>query len=170
MIREGEMTKITPQELRDWLDYNPETGVFTWRKATGKVAAGSVWGSDHSGGYKDGSIRYQRMYLHRAAWAHVHGEWPTGPVDHINGVRSDNRIANLRVVTTQGNQANSRIGKNNTSGLKGVYYNKQCRKWVANICVNYKSRSLGLFSTPEEAHARYMEEAIKVFGEYARAR
>lgn len=163
------MTNLTPEQLREYTNYNPDTGIFTWKKKTGcKSVVGAEIGTAHSGGYRSATIMKHYVFMHRAAWAYVHGEWPKGHIDHIDGNPKNNRIANLRVATSQTNQRNRKISKSNKSGFKGVHQ-VASGKWVAMICVDYKSRSLGHFNTAEEAHARYMEEARKLYGEFARA-
>ncbi len=88
-------------------------------------------------------------------------------VDHINGRKLDNRVANLRKATHGQNQANGRLQRNNKSGLKGV-----CRigkKWIAQICKDRNKQVLGRYDTPEAAHLAYCEAAEKLFGEFARS-
>lgn len=96
-----------------------------------------------------------RMYLaHRVVWLYVHGEWPNGEIDHINGDRSDNRISNLRLVTKTQNARNARRPVTNTSGIVGVSYDTRDKKWHAYIGVgNGQRTSLGYFATKEEAVA-----------------
>jgi len=87
--------------------------------------------------------------------------------DHINGDKLDNRRANLRVCSTSDNNRNQRLSKDNTSGFKGVCWNKQSKKWQANITVNWKQKSLGLFATPSQAHDAYQKAAIEFHGDFA---
>jgi hypothetical protein len=90
-------------------------------------------------------------------------------VDHIDGDTLNNRRSNLRLATHTQNQQNKRRYKNNTSGFKGVYWDKQCLKWKALIAVNGKRKLLGLFNTPELAHSAYCAAANEHFGEFARS-
>lgn len=160
----------TLERLRQLVDYNPETGVFTWKEKTGKkVRVGHEVGSVHSQGYIEAMIDRKRWFLHRLAWFYVHGEVPPQQIDHINGNRADNRIGNLRVASQQQNSGNMRIRSSNQSGLKGVYWRKDLNRWSASIHVNYKTKNLGLFETKEDAHAAYMRAAAKTFGEFARS-
>jgi hypothetical protein len=89
-------------------------------------------------------------------------------VDHINGDKLDNRRENLRVCTAGENSRNQKINKRNTSGFKGVCFSKAGNKWMARIKVNWINKYLGLFDTPEQAHAAYCVAATALHGEFAR--
>ena len=94
---------------------------------------------------------------------------PTGMcVDHENGNTLDNRRENLRICLVSENIRNTRKYKNNTSGYKGVYYDKSRSKWRASITVDCKNIKLGRFNTPEEAHNAYCAASKKYHGEYGR--
>jgi hypothetical protein len=97
---------------------------------------------------------------HRAAWLYVHGKWPNGQIDHINGDRSDNRISNLRDVSHSVNQQNvHRPRRDNASGFLGV--TRQKNLWTSQVTVSGKTLHLGLFKTPEEAASAYLEAKRK---------
>jgi hypothetical protein len=98
---------LTQERLLTFLSYDKETGLFTWRKSKGRAAAGDIAGNLNNYGYIEVGLDNVSYTLHRLAWLAVYGVWPNGVVDHINGVRSDNRIANLRTVTTAENQRNT---------------------------------------------------------------
>ena len=90
---------ITQEELKELLDYNPETGLFTWNvynNIKNKTTAGTF-----NDGYIQIKIKQKIYQAHRLAWLYVYGEWPKGQIDHINGIRDDNRIENLRDVTNR---------------------------------------------------------------------
>jgi hypothetical protein len=149
--------EVTQDRLKSELDYCEETGHFRWRiSPVNTIKAGSDAGVLDADGYiriKIGSASYA---AHRLAWLYVHGVWPAHEIDHINGVRNDNRIANLRDIPRTGNIQNQRTAQaGSKSGLLGVYSNHG--KWRAVIQVNKKTIALGNFSTPEEAHAAYVE-------------
>lgn len=148
---------ITQKRLRELLSYDPDTGVFQWLFSRGTARAGAVAGSADSYGYLQTKID-RRCYLnHRLAWLYVHGEWPTRQIDHINGKRTDNRLANLRIVSASVNQQNHRVARvDNKCGLLGV--SSSGKRWQARIShPGGKDAYLGLFDTPELAHAAYLE-------------
>jgi len=119
-------------------------------------------------GYREGRLEGHMCLLHRAIWAYVHGEWPTREIDHINGDRSDNRLGNLRLCDRSSNMANRGPTRKNSSGYKGVYWEKPAKRWIAEICVGYKRRKLGRFTSAEAASAAYKAAALEAFGPFAR--
>ena len=149
------MSELTAERVRELLHYDPETGVFLWRVRYQRVKIGDVAGCLHPDGYIRITISRRRFYSHRLAWLHVYGEWPTAEVDHINGSRSDNRLANLRAASHSENQHNRRKKQaNNRSGFLGVWPYRG--KFRASIKFDGKPLHLGTFPTPEEAHAAYV--------------
>ena len=160
---------LSAARLKELLDYNPETGAFTWRVTLGaRAQAGTTLYGANSHGYKVLRLDRQLYRAHRLAWLHFYGVWPSKGIDHINGVRGDNRIANLREANQSENMANDRRRSNNKSGFKGVSWAKSEGKWQAHIMVRYKSMCLGKFDTPEAAHEAYRAAALRHFGEFAR--
>jgi hypothetical protein len=158
---------IDTATLRELLTYDANTGEFTWRVATrnGKGQPGRRAGALNSQGYRQISFDGRQLKAHRLAWLYVYGSWPQGDLDHVNGDQTDNRIDNLRPATRQQNCANSRPRRANKSGFKGVHLHRRTGKWRAVI----RSRHLGLFKTPEEAHSAYCVAARNLFGEFWRA-
>ena len=147
-------TEMTAERLRSLLHYDPETGVFTWRVATSfRVHVGQVAGCLDNTGYLKVGVDGCRHLLHRLAWLHTYGVWPSGQVDHINRIRVDNRIANLRDVPPTGNIQNSGISRRNRSGVKGVSWVPKAGKWKSFICASHKYIYLGLFSDIDDAIA-----------------
>lgn len=155
-------TSLSQSELSSQLSYNPETGVFT-----------SIHGSKVGYLSKDGYIQItlsdgSQRKAHRLAWLYMNGEFPNGILDHIDGDRTNNKWDNLREVTYSQNSMNSRFRKNNTSGYKGVSFDKRYRKYEAYIWKQNKKKNLGYFDSPEDAHAAYVKASEVMHGEYAR--
>jgi hypothetical protein len=171
-MTEQKKAHITQDELKQMLDYNPETGIFTWkdcRRATynGK-RAGSV-NHDKKQGYKRRVIVISNKW-HREqnlAWLYVYGETPLLHLDHINNDATDNRIVNLRLATPTENKRNSKIYKNNKSGYKGVTFLKKSNTYRAEIRINGKGKNLGERKCPIEAYELYKKAANEHFGEFA---
>lgn len=160
--------ELTQQRVRELFDYR-EDGQLIWRKYRAHNArAGDVAGYLKNHGYLYVGVDDKRFLAHRVVFVWHHGYLPPD-VDHINGVRLDNRIENLRAASRGENLQNSKKSTRNTSGFKGVSWCKRKLKWRANICENYKQISLGYFDTPEAAHEAYKAAALKHFGEFARA-
>lgn len=151
-------TKILTQDrLKELLHYDPATGVFTWLKPCSRfsqVTPGDPAGCVHARGYIHIKVDGVAYKAHRLAWLYTHGRWPEPTIDHINRIKTDNRIANLREVDQLGNMQNKGQYRNNTSGYIGVSKHSS-GKWAAQIQVNRKNRHLGLFATPELASDAY---------------
>jgi hypothetical protein len=153
--------------LKEWLSYDPETGVFTWaQNSVGKIKTWRRAGCLHQDGYI--KIRlFDKMYrCSRLAVLYMTGEMP-GSVDHVNRDRADDRWANLRVCTRSQNQYNRPIQGNNKSGFKGVFWNKQQQKWQAKIGYQRRQKHLGFFDLPEEAGMAYKHAAEQLHAEFA---
>lgn len=139
----------------DRLNYDPETGAFTWKLANGKFGKA---GTANAHGYVQ--IQYDKqIYLaHRLAWFIFHGKWPIGVIDHINGDRASNEILNLRDVSQNVNLQNQRkASKNSKSGFLGACWDKRKNKWRATIYIDCKVRHLGYFCSAELAHNAYLD-------------
>ena len=148
---------LTAERLHELLDYDPETGVFTWRVASNNyVKVGAVAGCrDQQHGYWRIRIDRRVYKRHRLAWFYVHGMWPVADLDHIDTIRDHDWIANLREATkTQNGENQTRPHANNRSGFLGVRRARD--RWRATITVNCRRIHLGVFDTPEEAYAAYV--------------
>jgi hypothetical protein len=164
------MTVITATQIRDILNYDPETGKFTWKKKiSSKVVIGRVAGTNVQNGYSGISIYNKRYYSHRLAWLHFYGLFPDGLIDHIDGDKQNNSIANLRSATPSENSQNTRMRCDNTVGMKGVSYSTVTpgRPFRAYVCRDGKRLWLGYFRTAGEAQAAYWDAARGLFGEFA---
>jgi hypothetical protein len=162
---------LTAERLRELVHYDPETGIFVWLASTnmrGPRRGGKEAGGTTTYGYRRIRIDQNDYQSHRLAWLYTHGEWPSGEIDHINCVRDDNRLVNLRPASRAQQSANASKRSDNTSGLKGVSWNKQRQKWQAMIAVNRRSMNLGCFDNRDAAQAAYRAAAEKHFGEFAK--
>lgn len=160
----------SPEYLRQRLRYEPETGKLFWREALDKPAywntrfAGTMAGNlDPSHGYYCVTINKVKHRMHRVILAMVNNCWPTQHIDHIDGDRSNNRRDNLREVSQKENHYNQAIPKSNKSGVIGVCWHKRRARWRADIKVDGVSRTIGYFSSINEAAAA-RKEAEVMFG------
>jgi hypothetical protein len=161
--------KILPSEfeIRDALNYEYATGDFTWRKSRGSRAqAGDKAGSLAKNGNLDIRLDGVSYKAHRLAWKIFYGKDPADQIDHIDGDKTNNRFANLRVVDNTENQRNAKRPSNNTSGHIGVTWDKANSKWAAQIMVDGKTIRLGRFASKAEAiAARKAAEVLHGFHE-----
>jgi hypothetical protein len=141
---------INQYELKRYLTYFPDTGVFTWNIERPRIKKGQIAGGihkrHHSGkSYCEIKINGRLYQAHRLAMLYMKGEFPKSQVDHIDGNGLNNRFSNLRNVTQCGNSKNRRLYKNNKHGLSGVRWNAKFNKYIAFITVNRKRIHLGIF-------------------------
>lgn len=150
---------MTPEIVRDLIHYNEDTGDLIWKERdrsyfksdrdfkrwntrySGKLAITSI----NSEGYKTGFILKHPVKAHRIAWIIKHGKPPL-VIDHVNGDRSDNRIENLREVSSLENSKNRKLQKNNKSGVSGVYFCNRTKLWVSCISDNGVQKIIGYFN------------------------
>jgi len=172
--------KLTPEIVRLLLDYDAETGEFTWKKR--ELRAGDLaridknWNTRFAGKkvskrrHRHGHLQlniYNKNYMaHRVVWMHHYRCEPNGDLDHINGIPDDNRLINLREATVSQNLCNSRLRSDNTSGRKGVYWSRG--KWQAFITKDGKSKYLGRFDNFWAACIRREIAEDVMHGEFAR--
>lgn len=151
--------ELTADRVREMLTYDPDTGIIRWGVApgNGSVKVGDIAGHPGPRGYLQIRLDGASRIAHRLAWAIATGSFPKGDVDHINGIKSDNRLCNLRDVQKRDNQQNRiRPQRNNKSGFLGV--SKRGRRWRATIKIDGRCIQIGVFDTPEEAHSAYLKE------------
>ena len=154
---------VTHDRLLEMLSYEPDTGHFRWRvnKAGPGAKVGKIAGNLHKFGYWRVKLDGKYYRAHRLAWFYTHKVWPAFDIDHINGVKHDNRITNLRDVPARLNSYNlQRAHRHNKTGLLGVSFQENrtsFKKYLAKIKVAGKTKCLGSFETPELAHLAYMQ-------------
>lgn len=162
-------TDLSPDVLRKLIDYDPSAGTMVWRErepsdftaTPGRTAQHqcALWNSNFSGravfstagpdGYLRSRVKGTTYVAHRVAWAIHFGEWPKGMLDHINGIRCDIRIANLREVTPADNTRNACVRRDNKSGVPGVYFRKSTGRWLVTI----GQKHVGAYRSFEDAVA-----------------
>lgn len=163
-----EFKELTQELLKEYVHYDPITGIFILKKkwqlktTRGVKEVGTTLGYPDGKGHIHFSVLGKKYKAHRLAWLYIYGEWPSDQVDHINGVKFDNRIGNLRVVNNSQNQSNRRAIRS-SSGYKGVFFTRKTGKWIAQ----FNKVHLGTFSTPEEAARAYDVYVLEHKGEYA---
>lgn len=166
------------EEVLRRVSYDPETGVFIRREyadTKGRIniryagkEAGCVWRDQQGRAYRQITICGVKTYAHRLAWFYMTGEW-VDLVDHQNLDGLDNRWENLRPASKSENGTNCRARRNNTTGLKGVGFDKRRQRYRAQIKYGGRNHFLGYFATAEEAHEAYRAASLANHGAFARA-
>jgi hypothetical protein len=154
---------LSALDIRAHLSYNPESGEFVRLLANGTAKAGNVAGWQEPSGYRKISILGKKYYAHRCAFLYMTGAWPVYHVDHVNGIRSDNRWSNLRDVTMTVNLQNRQAAPSHSkTGILGVQFHKAANKFAAGIKLpGGRPLHLGLFATAAEAQAAYLSAKRK---------
>ncbi|MEQ1964368.1 HNH endonuclease [Xenorhabdus khoisanae] len=161
--------KISRESLKELLDYNPDTGFFTWKKTVNRSAlAGQKAGTVNSNGHIAIKISRRAYLAHQLAWLYMTGGWPAHEIDHMNVNGSDNRWCNLRQCTRTENEMNKGIRSDNTSGYKGVSWNKRAKKWMTKVKLNNKCVFSGYFDDIELADLAAREARDKYHGKFSR--
>lgn len=178
----AKVDSITPEILRELIDYRPVTGKFYWRERgleffkderskkiwNTKYSGKETFTTDDSDGYKMSSVLGIKVKAHRVAWAIYYGEWPGNFIDHINLLPGDNRISNLRLATNSQNMMNGSLRSDNKSGYKGVYWCKEKGKWAAEGKIDGRKKFLGRFDCPKAAYLAYCAHAEEHYKAFAR--
>lgn len=164
------MSKITQEELMKRLHYNPNTGEFRWRYSVAKrIKPGDLAGRYNTQNYLDIAINQVRYKAHRLAWLYMTGDWPKNEIDHINCDPSDNRWCNLRLCDRYGNTRNVGLRKDNTSGFKGVSWNKKTQQWQSHVTKNGQMYS-SMHTYYWQAIRATIRKREQLHGEYHRHR
>jgi len=164
---------------RGMFEYNPNSGDLIWQKRVFSTPnatkawngryAGKRAGGVNSRGYVTVSVNSRAILAHRIIWAIIHGRDPTEEIDHVNGIKTDNRLVNLREASSSQNTINTRIRVDNKSGFRGVVWHRATKKWSAQIKTKGAGQIyLGLFINKEDAVAAYDLAADKLHGEFRR--
>ena len=163
--------ELTQEQLRKDLWYNYETGHFTWIKHPQAKRIGTRAGDLTASNYRYIMIAGKKHKEHRLVWLYHYGSFPVDDlvVDHIDADRSNNTFWNLRLCTPEQNKLNVGRSCRNTSGYKGVSYNKPTGKWKAKIQCDGVDHYLGLHKTPEQAHKAYVKLGKELHGEFFNA-
>jgi hypothetical protein len=166
------MAKLPPFPLAvldDSLSYNPETGEFRWKKRpSNSVRMDRPAGAILKNGYRRLVVQNYQFYAHHAAWYLVHREWPDQMIDHANGDRADNRLANLRLATQAQQNYNMLPGSLNRSGVRGVCWHAKGGYWRAYITANRRQKFLGNFDNFNDAVAARKRAEETYCGEFLR--
>lgn len=158
----------TIEELREYLDYDPETGALFWKKRPSpKIQQGQLAGvtARNSYGYKQVRLRGYALQVHRVVFALHHGRWPTPCCDHIDGDRTNNRADNLRECSVSQNQQNRRLSRNNTTGVKGV--RRLSGGYLAKVEISRRAHTKW-FRRLEDAAAYVKQLREQLHGDFAR--
>lgn len=160
---------LDAERLRELLSYNPETGVFVWKKNLNRTdLTGKRAGTLHKNRYRRIKIGDRLYREHRLVWLYVHGRWPSFDIDHINNNGMDNRLSNLREATKSQNMANAIGWKNNTSGFRGVFLRRDTGKYRVIIGKDGKLLRFGQFADPVAAYEVYLAKMKELFGNFAK--
>jgi len=155
--------KLTQNRLKQVLHYNPKTGIFTRKIRTStRIRVGDIAGYLNTLGYVFICVDSIKYLAHRLVWLYVHGYFPEHTIDHIDRNPANNRITNLREAGKRCNIQNSGNRKDNTSGVKGISWNKNAQKFIVNIMTNSSQKYIGIYSDFDEAvcHRLAAEQCI----------
>jgi hypothetical protein len=163
--------ELTRERLLKVLDYDPTTGIFTWkvrpdRRPWTAKNAGKIAGSPHNGGYIHIAIDRKKYLAHILAWLIVYGQRPARFIDHKNLDKKDNRIDNLRLADFGENSVNASVRSDNTSGFRGVFFEKRRQRWIVYATKNGVRRQFGSFKEKHLAAKTHARVAEQIYGEF----
>ncbi|MDO8972095.1 MAG: HNH endonuclease signature motif containing protein [Saprospiraceae bacterium] len=153
------METLSQTRLHELFTY--EDGELIWQISKGNAKAGKTAGCLNGAGYSQIQIDGQSYLTHRVVWMYIHGAWPTDQIDHINGIKTDNRINNLRECSPGENQQNRTPNKNSTSKFAGVSWFAKTKKWQARIGIQGKQKHIGYFTNELDAAFAYLEAKLQ---------
>lgn len=157
---------VTQEKLKELFSYDQNTGKFTRLDCGRRWKVGSIAGSlNKTLNYFYIEIDRKKYKSSRLAWLYVYGVFPKNDIDHINRIRTNDRIENLRDVTKSYNMKNCAMKKSNTSGFLGISFCKDINKWRSEIRKDGKSHHLGCFKNPEDAHNAYKKASLELYPE-----
>ncbi|MBL4886392.1 MAG: HNH endonuclease [Planctomycetaceae bacterium] len=159
--------QLTQERLKQVLHYDPKTGIFKWKLTRPGCVAGRSAGTI-TNGYRQIEIDYKLFRAGRLAWLYMTGEWPECVIDHINGVRNDDRWQNLRSASYQENARNRKPCRRNSSGKVGVHKSYKKGWWGAGIGVNDRYVNLGHYKRKADAIAARLKAEKQFFGKFAK--
>lgn len=157
---------LTQAELKHQMNYDQDTGIFIWiNSKSSAIKKYKIAGTIDVYGYVAIRINGKVYKAHRLAWLYVYGEFPSKMLDHIDRIKTNNSICNLRLATSSQNSRNVTSNKKNTSGYRGVVWHKRDKRWQAACTVYGKQIHIGNFNTAEEAHLAYEEFKKNAYGD-----
>lgn len=161
---------ITQQRLKELFNYCPDTGILTQKTRTSqRVKVGEDVGCLTRNGYLKIFCQGRNYRVHRLAWLYVYGDYPDEDIDHINGIRTDNRLCNLRLATRSQNNCNSKLRADNKTSYRNVHFFKRTGTYQVQVRLNGKRVNGGYFATAEEASVVATKMRKQLHGEFAKA-
>ena len=161
------VVEITAERLRWLLHYDPETGIFRWRVSNShRMPVGSIAGAN-SHGYTTIGVDGRRYVASNLAWLYMTSQWPSTGIDHKDQDQTNDRWENLRLADQSQNMANGKLRRDNTSGVRGVSWNKEKGKWEAYVIWKGKQHKCGYFADLEEAKEARDAKALQLHGAFA---
>lgn len=159
---------LTQARALELFEYSSVDRGLLWRVTRSKAKAGHLAGSVDKDGYLIVGIDGYRYKVHRVVYLMFHGILPDSPIDHADCEKMNNLIGNLRPADHSQNRCNVKLQRVNSTGFKGVHFNKNAKKFRSIIKARGATRFLGYFDTAEQAYEAYKAAAAEMHGQYAR--